>query len=245
MPQRVSRTRGNLADSCRLFSSARIRCGEADDARINELWRITRTDSRTPANAISFSNIYSGGESPAGLAAKGRRRFSRRNCPSCALKEPSCRACPARGISRESQPGHQSGDLRPFSPRPPANSPQRSNIVHRILRHSGFFSIVLPSTPDPKALLPPIHVERHTTRCPISIGRSLNLAEIQTLFLRAGRIVDNPKIDLPEVSARENRIETAKKRRLSFKACKTSALSSRSPRLIAPISSANPCHPVW
>ena len=63
---------------------------------------------------------------------------------------------------------------------------------------------------EPQFVLPPIHVEKaYEALSDLDWSDSL-LVEIQTLFLRAGRLVNDPKIDLPK-SLREKIVSKLQK----------------------------------
>ena len=60
-------------------------------------------------------------------------------------------------------------------------------LLNRSLFHSG-----------PEFVLPPVHVEKVYETLSDLDWSDASLLEIQALFLRAGRFVDNPAIDLPK-----------------------------------------------
>ncbi len=67
---------------------------------------------------------------------------------------------------------------------------------------------------EPQFVLPPIHVEKaYEALSDLDWSDSL-LVEIQTLFLRAGRLVNDPKIDLPK-SLREKIVSKLQKTSVS------------------------------
>ena len=176
---------------------------------------------------------------------KGRRRFWHRNCPDCARK----RTSPAELV-------RLAGSLERIS------LVTKTELLDHFLRtarelaikkqHSAPYLAALglllnrsPLYAGPEFVMPAVHVEKAYDALSDLDWTDPYLVEIQTLFLRAGRIVNDPKIDLPK-SLREKIASKLQKAGVSpSKACKTPLVTSRSLSLTAPISSANPCHPVW
>ena len=168
---------------------------ENDPARVNELWQLHGDGLAYPGKRIQLQHISSGDECRGSQPRAPRGHFGPELPKLRAQRTRLPNSSGSRGLWRESARSSKRNSSNIFSGSP-ANLPRRSSIGAL----SGGVGLLLNRTPlyaGTENVVPAAEVEKAYDVLSDLDWTEPELAELQTLFLRAGRVVDNPNVDLP------------------------------------------------
>jgi hypothetical protein len=170
---------------------------EGDVARINELWQLRADGIAFPGKRIQLQQFILWRRVAGGLSSERQEAILTPELAKLATqKNPPAELVRLAGSLERINPIAKSELLDNFL-----------RTVRELTAHKQYcapylvaLGLLLNRTPlyaGPESTLAPVHVEKAYDALSDLDWTEPELAEIQTLFLRAGRLVDNPKIDLP------------------------------------------------
>jgi molecular chaperone DnaK (HSP70) len=171
---------------------------ERDDARIDDLWRIHKEGPAYPGKRIQLQQYIlwrrvSGGlnreRQEAILAPELPKLLNQKNPPAELIRL-------AGSFERINQ--STKGELVDHFLRVARELAAQKQYCVPYLAALGLLLNRTPLYAGPESVLPPVHVQQAYDAFSDLDWANPEVAETQTLFLRAGRIVDNPSVDVPK-----------------------------------------------
>jgi molecular chaperone DnaK (HSP70) len=171
---------------------------ERDDARIDDLWRIHEEGPAYPGKRIQLQQYIlwrrvSGGlnrqRQEAILAPELPKLLNQKNPPAELIRL-------AGSLERINQ--STKGELVDHFLRVARELAAQKQYCVPYLAALGLLLNRTPLYAGPESVLPPVHVQQAYDAFSDLDWANPEVAETQTLFLRAGRIVDNPSVDVPK-----------------------------------------------
>jgi molecular chaperone DnaK (HSP70) len=171
---------------------------ERDDARIDELWRLHTDGLAHPGKRIQLQQYILWRRVAGGLNRERQEAILRPELPKLrAQQNPLPELVRLAGSLERIEPTTRAEliDLFLHTARRLAATKQH---CAPFLAALGLLLSRIPLYAGAEAVVPPLHVERAFEALSDLDWTEPQLVEIQTLFLRAGRIVDNPNLDVPK-----------------------------------------------
>jgi DNA-K related protein len=170
---------------------------EGDVARINELWQLRAAGVAFPGKRIQLQQFILWRRVAGGLSSERQEAILTPELPKLGTqKNPPAELVRLAGSFERINPITKSELLEHFLRTARELAAQKQYCAPYLVA----LGLLLNRTPlyaGPENILPPVHVEQAYDALSDLDWTEPELAEIQTLFLRAGRIVDDPNIDLP------------------------------------------------
>jgi hypothetical protein len=170
---------------------------EGDVARINELWQLQVDGAAYPGKRIQLQQYILWRRVAGGLSRERQEAILAAELPKLRTqKNPPAELVRLAGSLEKISPTNKLELVEHFL----RNARELAEEKQYCAPYLAALGLLLNRTPlyaGPETILAPAHVEQAFDTLSDLDWTEPELSEIQTLFLRAGRIVDNPNIDLP------------------------------------------------